>query len=1037
MSLVSNLNPSTFEQNVTFKVTVTNSSHTPTGSVNFYDGATLLGNVALAGDSAFISSAALTAGSHTIKAVYSGDSNFKSDSSTVAQVVTKKSTVGLFTTLVNPSSFGQTVVLKDSIVGSIPDSGTIQFKDGATNLGSPIAISLSGVATFSVTSFSTGTHILSAEYSGSGNFNGNISDTVNQVVNKQATTSLLVSSLNPSVFGQSVTFKDSVYGAGKPDGGTVQFKDGAANIGSAVAIDTNGVAKLTLSNFNAATHVVTAVYSGTGNYQGSSSNAVSQVVQKKTTTSIVTSLLNPSTYGQAVVLKDSVTNLPDSGTVQFKDGLTNLGSPVAINANGVATVTLSTLSGGSHSISAVYSGTVNYQSNTSNTITQVVNQKPTTSALTTSLNPSVFSQLVTFKDSVYGGGAPDSGKVQFKDGASNLGVPVALNVNGVATLTLSNINVGTHVITAVYSGTVNYQGSNSNIVSQVVHQKATSSILAASAIDLTPGQSVTLNDTVTGPPDGGTVQFMDGANTLGSSISVDVNGVASYTTSALSIGSHILSAVYGGTANFLNNTSNTVTVTVNDSSTYRSFAADSIALSRDNLGKLGKFVARKADKVYFGVITSVLAESANGLHMEFGSVIDTTYPFYTIPPSTKLATDTKLGKWDFTFANHLHANDTVRIFGYGKKGKLQKVSKYYWKLGFNPVSANLKNPTISPNTLKMPMPNRINGLAEAFSLSGFSSTNGLLVGKVRTDSVKNYGWILATKYIYVLQSLSDKNGLQNGTPRGFDVYSSSDKPILGGQKSITPTKQDNKLIADMMALKLNIVLSAMGKTHHGFGELIYNDNSSNSLNNLMVKQIAAVGDSLMMGWQVDSTYLKGTKPTTVAIHHFASLSVFANLDSTIEKINNAFEGKIDTVKFSDTLIYKGTRSLAAVPYLQANPNIIPTVINPVVSQQYETPVAYKLYQNYPNPFNPSTTIQFEIPNPSVVTVKVYNILGQEVATLLDNSSMDEGTQTVNFNASNLASGVYFYRIVANQIADADNGVPSTEFTSIKKMMLVK
>ena len=83
--------------------------------------------------------------------------------------------------------------------------------------------------------------------------------------------------------------------------------------------------------------------------------------------------------------------------------------------------------------------------------------------------------------------------------------------------------------------------------------------------------------------------------------------------------------------------------------TYRTFAADSIALSRDNLGKLGKFVARKPHKVFFNVIVTVLAESATGLHMEFGTVIDTTMPFYTVPPSSKVPSDSKLGKWDFTF----------------------------------------------------------------------------------------------------------------------------------------------------------------------------------------------------------------------------------------------------------------------------------------------------------------------------------------------------------------------------------------------------
>ena len=459
--------------------------------------------------------------------------------------------------------------------------------------------------------------------------------------------------------------------------------------------------------------------------------------------------------------------------------------------------------------------------------------------------------------------------------------------------------------------------------------------------------------------------------------------------------------------------------------TYRSFAADSIALSHDNLGKLGKFVARKPDKVYFCVTVTVLAESATGLHMEFGNAIDTTMPFYTIPPSTKVTSDSRLGKWDFTFENTWYAWDTVQVIGYGRKPKLQTVSKYFWRQGYTQVSAIQTNPTIDPNVLKMPMPNRINGLVDAFSGSGFSSTNGLMVGENRTDSVKNYGWILASQYTDVLNSLSDKKRLQSGIPRGFDVYTSSRKPILGRQKSITPGKQNNKLIADMIALKLNIVLSEIGITSSGFGELIYNDSTANPLNFLMVTEIADLGDSLMMGH------------CRADCHEFVSLSVFANLDNTIEKINNAFEGPIDTVRFSSDLRFKGTRSLADVPFLFANLNVVPATIVPMERQNHETPMAYQLYQNYPNPFNPSTTIQFEIPNPSVVTVKVYNILGQEVATLLDHAAVDKGMQSLNFNASHLASGVYLYRIVAQQVGDPTNGIPSMEFTSMKKMMLLK
>ena len=92
----------------------------------------------------------------------------------------------------------------------------------------------------------------------------------------------------------------------------------------------------------------------------------------------------------------------------------------------------------------------------------------------------------------------------------------------------------------------------------------------------------------------------------------------------------------------------------------------------------------------------------------------------------------------------------------------------------------------------------------------------------------------------------------------------------------------------------------------------------------------------------------------------------------------------------------------------------------------ELPDAYALSQNYPNPFNPSTTIRFEIPDMETVTLRVFDVLGREVATLLDGVLTAAGAYDIPFDAGKLASGVYFYRLEAG-----------ASFTSTKQMMLLK
>ena len=99
---------------------------------------------------------------------------------------------------------------------------------------------------------------------------------------------------------------------------------------------------------------------------------------------------------------------------------------------------------------------------------------------------------------------------------------------------------------------------------------------------------------------------------------------------------------------------------------------------------------------------------------------------------------------------------------------------------------------------------------------------------------------------------------------------------------------------------------------------------------------------------------------------------------------------------------------------------------------YTPPKEFKLEQNFPNPFNPTTTIQYQLPNNSKVTLKVYDILGSEVETLV-NEEQEAGYNEVKFNASNIASGMYIYRLQAGNHSTGSR----QSFISTKKMMVVK
>ena len=89
-----------------------------------------------------------------------------------------------------------------------------------------------------------------------------------------------------------------------------------------------------------------------------------------------------------------------------------------------------------------------------------------------------------------------------------------------------------------------------------------------------------------------------------------------------------------------------------------------------------------------------------------------------------------------------------------------------------------------------------------------------------------------------------------------------------------------------------------------------------------------------------------------------------------------------------------------------------TTVGAIKNDHY--PLEFRLYQNYPNPFNPTTKIQFKIPHSSYISLKIYNVLGQEVATLVEGYK-NRGSYEVTFDGSGLASGIYLYRLKTSDL----------------------
>ena len=481
---------------------------TPTGTVDFFDGTTMLSEVTLVGGTASFSTT-LSLGNHAIAAVYNGDDNFiTSFSPAISQNVNQANTTSNLTSSANPSVFGQTVSFTAQVSAAAPGAGaptgTVTFLDGTTELGT-VALTV-GSATIETSDLTRGSHSITVKYNGDTDFLASTSAVTPQNVN-QATTQTVVTPLpSASIVGQNVTFTAQV-SAVSPGGGTptgsVDFFDGATDLGT-VAL-TAGAASISTSTLALGSHSITAKYSGdTADFLPSTSDAIVENVGG--TTVVLASSMNPSTAGQSVtftatVSADASGSTVPTGSVTFMDGTQTLGVS-GIDESGVATFSTESLIGGTHAITAVYGGATDFAGSTSNQTNQVVNRAPTTTTLVLSVSQGTFGESVSFTATVtVDGQGALGGSVTFKDGSTVLatvdtGIGFPGPGLGVAIYSTGGLTVGSHSIVAVYNGTDSAAPSTSSSQSITVSQSTTTTTLTSSTSAPAAGQLVTLTATI-------------------------------------------------------------------------------------------------------------------------------------------------------------------------------------------------------------------------------------------------------------------------------------------------------------------------------------------------------------------------------------------------------------------------------------------------------------------------------------------------------------------------------------------------------------
>lgn len=540
--------------------------HTATGSC------TGVGGVLLAGLN-------LSGTTHTNAGNYPNDpwtftdstGNYNDTSGSVADVISKANT----TTTINsdtpdPSVFGQNYTVDATVAVNSPGAGSptgsISISDGGGNTCSIVLPALSCM----MASTSPGPKTLTAVYSGDANFNTSSDTEAHQVDKAGTTTTINSDSPDPSVFGQDYVVNATVAvnapGAGTPSG-AIAVNDGSGN--SCTITLPNSTC--TLSSTSPGAKTLTATYVGDANFEGSSDTETHQVDKANTNTTINSDGPDPSVFGQPYTVNATLSVVAPgmgtpTGSISVNDDLGNV-CTITLPASDCS---LASTAVGLRTVTATYLGDANFNGS-SDTESHQVNKADTTTTVTSSQDPSVFGQLVTFTATVSaappGAGTPN-GTISFNIDGILYCLNTPLNAARQAVCSqagLPALPAGVRNVVAIYSGDINFNPS-AGTFNQTVNLAATTTTITRDGPDpslVNQPYSITWTVSPNAPGAGspsGTVTVNGG--TGGGTCSAPA-AAGTCTLTPISVGSKTVVATFTGDANFEASISAAVTHDVN------------------------------------------------------------------------------------------------------------------------------------------------------------------------------------------------------------------------------------------------------------------------------------------------------------------------------------------------------------------------------------------------------------------------------------------------------------------------------------------